>query len=173
MLDSLHNAGLPAVAFPPSASITTLNREFISWDLAPIKYALENDLMPVVYGDVVFDIQLGGTILSTEDLFVHLAIQLFPNRILLAGKDPGVWEDYPENTTILTKITPAGLELLEENIESSEAPDVTGGMKSKVKQMLTLVNLIPSLETLIFSGEKPDSIKSVLSGESSGTVLHT
>ncbi len=40
-----------------------------SWNLAPITKALRSGLIPVVYGDVVFDQDLGGTILSTEELF--------------------------------------------------------------------------------------------------------
>lgn len=171
VLNSLQGAGVPAVCFPPSGSLITRDQEVITWDLSPIISALENDLVPVIYGDVVFDQSLGGTILSTEDLFVHLALQFNPGRILLAGREPGVWEDYPDNKSILSEITPADLASFEENIESSGAPDVTGGMKSKVKQMLQLVDLLPSLKTFIFSGEEPNSIKSVLSGESSGTVL--
>ena len=172
MLDTLHNAGLPVVGFPPSASITTRDREIISWDLTPIKSALENDLVPVIHGDVVFDLSLGGTILSTEDLFVHLASQFNPERILLAGREPGVWEDYPDNKSILSEITPVDLASFEEIIESSGAPDVTGGMESKVKQMIQLVIQHPSMRTLIFSGEKPGLIKSVLAGETSGTMIH-
>ncbi len=173
VLNSLQSAGLPAVCFPPSGSLITRDREVISWNLSPIISALENDLVPVIYGDVVFDQSLGGTILSTEDLFVHLALQFNPGRILLAGREPGVWEDYPDNKSILSEITPADLVSFMEIIESSEAPDVTGGMKSKVKQMIQLVIQRPSVRTLIFSGEKPDLIKSVLAGETSGTVIHS
>ena len=42
--------------------------------------ALEAGLLPVIYGDVVFDRQPGGTILSTEDLFTHLVPRLRPAR---------------------------------------------------------------------------------------------
>lgn len=55
--------------------------------------ALANGILPVVYGDVVFDEVRGGTILSTEDLFQHLAHQLHPERVLLAGLEAGVWAD--------------------------------------------------------------------------------
>ena len=37
----------------------------------------------MIYGDVVFDRLLGGTILSTEDLFAHLAAHLQPARLLV------------------------------------------------------------------------------------------
>jgi len=68
--------------------------------------ALEQGLVPVIYGDAVLDRERGGTILSTEDLFVALAARLKPRRILLAGREPGVWADYPHNTRLLEVITP-------------------------------------------------------------------
>ena len=75
-------------------------------NLAPLKSALANKLLPVIHGDVVFDEARGGTILSTEDLFTHLAHQLHPKRILLAGLEAGVWEDFPARTHLIEEITP-------------------------------------------------------------------
>lgn len=173
VMNSLQDAGVPAICFPPSGNLISQNKEVISWNLAPIISALENDLVPVIYGDVVFDRSLGGTILSTEDLFVYLALNFNPGRILLAGREPGVWEDYPDNKSILAEITPADLASFEKSIKNSGAPDVTGGMESKVKQMIQLAIQRPSVRTLIFSGEKPGLIQSVLAGETSGTVIYS
>ena len=85
VMDALHAAGLPAVALPASAAVEADNGQAVQWNLEPLQSALQNGLLPVVYGDVVFDRTLGGTILSTEDLFVYLARQLQPGAILLAG----------------------------------------------------------------------------------------
>lgn len=56
---------------------------FTPWDTQyeGIKLAIEHDLVPVVYGDVVFDLELGGTILSTEDLFQSLVQPLCPQQM--------------------------------------------------------------------------------------------
>jgi isopentenyl phosphate kinase len=48
---------------------------------------------------------------------------------------------------------------------------VTGGMASKVRQSLALVDELPGLEILIFSGEKPGQVKSALLGVRVGTSL--
>lgn len=172
VINSLNEAKLPALAFAPSASIITQDREIISWNLTPLQSALNQGLLPVVFGDVVFDTARGGTILSTEDLFIHLAGHITPERILLAGHDPGVWADYPRCTSLLKEITPADELSLLENIQPSDATDVTGGMKTKVGQMLQLNRKFPDLEIVIFSGDEPGSIQSVLGGEIQGTVLH-
>lgn len=171
VMAALRNAGLAAVAFPPSGSVLTRNRKIISWDLSPIRSALENDLLPVVYGDVVFDENQGGTILSTEDLFVHLAAAFRPQRILLAGQDPGVWMDFPECTRLYEVITPADKKDLGNKIDQSRATDVTGGMGDKVNQMLDLISSFPDMEALILSGAKTGHIQRALAGESLGTRL--
>ena len=90
-----------------------------TWNLEPLQSALENGLIPVVYGDVVFDQALGGTILSTEDLFAYLVPQLHPSRLLFAGMEPGVWQDFPANTHLLPEITPASFPQVETGLKGS------------------------------------------------------
>ncbi len=156
VMDGLKTADLPGICFAPSAGVVSQQRKIKAWNLEPLQTALQKELLPVVYGDVVFDTDLGGTILSTEDLFVHLAGALQPDRILLAGLDPGVWMDYPERTSLLTEISPADESLASSTIGQSAATDVTGGMAQKVSQMLDLIRTNPSLEALIFSGEEAE-----------------
>ena len=49
--------------------------------------------------------------------------------------------------------------------------DVTGGMKSKVEEMLSLVEQIPNLDVQIFSGEEAGNVKRALIGELLGTLI--
>jgi isopentenyl phosphate kinase len=172
VMDALLEAGLPALAFPPSAAVTARDGQVDSWDLAPLRRALQAGLLPVIYGDVVFDTQRGGTILSTEDLFEHLARQFRPQRLLLAGLEPGVWADYPHCTRLVDTITPSMLPQLEGALGEAAGADVTGGMASKVRQALALAREIPGLEVSIFSGETPGALRRALLGERLGTVVH-
>ncbi len=172
MLDVMAKAGLQALTFPPSASVTANQGEVTAWNLEPLQSALRNGLIPVVYGDVVFDRALGGTILSTEDLFAYLVPQLHPSRLLLAGIDPGVWQDFPANNHLLPVITPASFARIEVGLKGSTATDVTGGMEDKVRQVLSMINDLPGLKASIFSGEVPDNVRRSLLGEELGTMLH-
>lgn len=172
VMEALRAAGLPVIALPPSASVIARDGQVERWDLAPLKAALQAGLLPVVFGDVIFDSLRGGTILSTEDLFTYLARQLHPNRLLLAGIEMGVWADYPLNTKLVLEITPQNLGEVAPALGGSAATDVTGGMASKVQEMLSLVEEIPGLEVLIFSGERPDLVREALCGARVGTVLH-
>ena len=169
VLEALGEAGVPALAFPPSAGVLAENGSVLRWDLSALQAALAAGLTPVVNGDTVFDTRLGGTILSTEDAFCALAGQLQPKRILLAGIEPGVWADYPACTLLLERLQ-AGADL-QPGIGGSASPDVTGGMREKVELMSGLVQALPGLQALIFSGVEAGTVQGVLGGEVSGTVI--
>ncbi len=171
VIESLYNARLPVIAFPPSANAIVSSGRVEQWDLTALKAALDQNMVPVVNGDVVFDRAMGGTILSTEDVFVHLAHSLIPEKVLLAGNEPGVWADYPTCTRLLATITPADRRHLTHDIKGSDAVDVTGGMADKVNQMLALVQAIPSLKVIIFSGETPGQVQQALGEASFGTTI--
>lgn len=70
VMDALHMAGLPALSLPPSASVVACDGKVVAWNLTPIRATLASGLLPVVFGDVIFDTVRGGTILSTEDLLL-------------------------------------------------------------------------------------------------------
>jgi len=171
MVEAFHAVGLPALSFSALSAVTAANGQVKDWDITPIQQALDHGLVPLVYGDVVFDAQRGGTILSTEDLFAHLARQLHPQRILLAGLEAGVWADYPANTQLLEHITAANLPQWEAALQESASTDVTGGMSAKVREMVALLKEVPNCEARIFSGQDPGSVRAALAGESLGTAL--
>jgi isopentenyl phosphate kinase len=172
VVEALRNTGLPAVTLAPISAVTARDGQVATWDLTPLKAALANGLLPVLHGDVVFDEARGGTILSTEGLFAHLARQLHPERILLAGLEAGVWEDFPARTRLIREMTPKNFAQQATDLGSSIGTDVTGGMQAKVTEMLALVEQVPGLEVLIFSGEELGNVRLALEGENPGTRLH-
>lgn len=173
VLDIFQQSGLPVVALPPSASVMTQNGTIHHWEIEPISSALNSGMIPLIQGDVIFDRGLGAVILSTEDFFTFLASQVQPQWILLAGKEPGVWKDYPRNSEIIPHITPANFAGLKASIHASASIDVTGGMISKVDQMLAIVKNLPDTKIRIFSALQPGSLNQALSGESIGTLITT
>ncbi|MCL4560468.1 MAG: isopentenyl phosphate kinase [Chloroflexi bacterium] len=172
VIQTLLSSGLPVMAFPPSAGMMAEDGLPVEWDLSPLRAALAAHLLPVVQGDVVFDLKRGGTVVSTEDVFTYLARRLNPQRILLAGIEKYVWGDYPDRTQPIPEIKPDYLEPALASLRGAEAIDVTGGMSEKVHRMLALVRTIPDLEVVIFSGEEPGLVRDALLGASPGTVIH-
>ncbi|HEY3474595.1 MAG TPA: isopentenyl phosphate kinase [Anaerolineales bacterium] len=171
VLKALRKTNVPAVALPPSANVIASDGQVSIWETTAIRMALAAGLVPVIYGDVTFDEVRGGTILSTEDLFGFLTRALNPERILLAGLEAGVWEDFRARTRKLETITPQTFSAIKEGVGKADGPDVTGGMETKVTQMLDLVQQNPDLKIQIFSGAEPGNIVRALTGETLGTWI--
>jgi len=171
VMKALHKAQISTISLPPSSSVIASDGKVFVWETTPIRMALSSQIVPVIFGDVVFDEVRGGTILSTEDLFMHLAHALNPERILLAGLEAAVWEDFPARTRKIQKITPGSFDVISEGVGKSTGADVTGGMESKVNQMLELVQKNPKLTVQIFSGAEPGNIVRALTGEMLGTLI--
>jgi isopentenyl phosphate kinase len=171
VMDALHGVGLAAVSLPPSAAVTSANGKIANWDLTALRAALDSDIMPVIFGDIVFDSVQGGKVLSTEAVMMHLASELHPRRVLLAGLEAAVWGDYPNRHQPIARLTPSAYQTIKGKVSGSHGADVTGGMKSKVEAMLELVEAVPGLEVQIFSGEQEGSIRQALGSGQSGTII--
>ena len=111
-----------------------------------------------------------------EELFAWLVPHLHPARIVLAGTVDGVFsrdpladpyaEQWPE-------ITPATLPGLRASLGGSHGVDVTGGMLSKVTEMVQLVTAYPGLEVRIVSGLRHGAVQAALLGwdTTGGTII--
>ncbi len=169
VVESLHEAGLPVFAFQPSSSASCVNGKLVHMEVEPIHSALDRDLVPLVYGDVAFDTQRGGTIISTETIFDYLAERLHPSRIMLLGDVEGVFNT---EHSIIPRITSRNLSAIETALGGSHGTDVTGGMASKVRQMVNLAQRVPGLEIRIFGGTMPGQIEAALLGQvTPGTLI--
>jgi len=176
--DALADAGVPVAVLPPSASGRARDGVLHSLAVAPFRSALAAGVIPLTYGDVVWDEVQGWSIASTEAVLSFLAGELQPQKIILAGSVPGVMR---HNTTgasdqqPIAEITPNDWPSIRREIYGAEGIDVTGGMAGKVTAMLKLVQANPGLEVKIISGLEPGRVEKALSGRGSvpGTWIRT
>jgi len=153
--------GIPVLSLPPCTLTRCEKGVLTKLDLTPIQAALKADLVPLVYGDVAFDSAWGGTITSTEELFAYLAREMSPARILLVGDAPGVFGQ-ASSTRVVPVVTPATFASISPALDGARATDVTGGMATKVTQMLSLVERSPRLVVHILSGRTPGLVQRTL-----------
>ena len=169
VVENLYEAGLPVFAVQPSSSARCEAGTLTAMDVAPVATALDHGLIPVVYGDVAFDSRRGGTIISTETIFFYLAEQLHATRILLLGEVEGVLD--PDGK-VIPHITPVNLPDIEAALGGSGGMDVTGGMATKVRQMVELTEHLPALQIRIFGGKQAGQIEAALLGQiAPGTLI--
>lgn len=167
--NSLFEASVPVWRLQPSASARSTNGVLVEMALAPLQAALEHGLVPLVHGDVALDDTRGGTIISTETIFFYLAQHLPVDQILLLGEVEGV---YDHNGVVIPEITPANYDAIESALGGSAGTDVTGGMETKVRDMLALVKSLPNLSIRIMDGREPGLLERTLLGQAHpGTLL--
>ncbi|HYO89902.1 MAG TPA: isopentenyl phosphate kinase [Candidatus Limnocylindrales bacterium] len=163
------HVGLPVMRLQPSASTRCQDGALVHWDLGAIENALAHGLLPLIHGDVAFDEVRGGTITSTETLFFYLAEHQPVNRILLLGEVEGVLDLAGQR---IERITPETLPEIEAALHGSAGTDVTGGMETKVRDMVGLVQRVPGLEVHILDGRTPDRVRNALLGlANEGTLI--
>jgi isopentenyl phosphate kinase len=91
-------------------------------------------MVPVIHGDVVMDLSRGACIVSGDQLVRYLAVALKINRVGLATDVPGVLD----KDVVVPHITRKSVSALQ--IGSSHYTDVTGGMRGKIDELLSLAD---------------------------------
>lgn len=169
--------GIPVWAVQPSAGGWCVDGQMATWATEVVAMALARGLVPLVYGDAMLDRARGGTIASTEELFAWLVEHLAPDRIVLAGTVDGVYDDDPLSNPAARRwpeITPADLPRLSASLGGSHGVDVTGGMLSKVTEMVNLVQAHAGLRVRLVSGLRPGAVMAALldQPDAGGTLIH-
>jgi len=162
VIDALADAGLPVVRVAASGAAYSNSGTLSSFPTHIVQSALGAGLIPVVFGDVVFDRAQGGAIASTESIFSFLAPGCRPRRILMAGLERGVFYSFPSRDSLLPLIRSNDRRMDTSEITGSAFPDVTGGMQSKVETLLHMCREEWVEEALIFSGEEIGNVESAL-----------
>ena len=176
--DALLAAGVPTWSLPPSASARCEEGRLVFLDVEPVREALAHGLVPLVFGDVALDRTLGGTIVSTEQVLAYLAQELHPQRMILVSDVDGVYAGDPGLDPAAERVPEINREnwpIVQALLSGSHATDVTGGMRSKVEEMVHLAQQVPGLAVRILSAEQPGTLARALStplDQETGTVIH-
>lgn len=166
VIEALQGAGLPAVAIQPSACSVVEDGRIVFMELRALRKLLELGLIPVTYGDTVPDLARGMSILSGDQLVVYLAKELGAQRVILGVDVEGVYTGDPKvdrEAKLIPKITPESWAKVGKSISGAQAPDVTGGMANKVRELLKLAQ--GGIEAQMIDATKPDVLKRAISGE--------
>ena len=165
VVEALAEAGTLPYSIAPSSCIVTAAGQPAAFADEPLLRALENGLLPVLYGDVVMDREQGAAICSTEKVFETVARCLLDRgrtlrQALWLGETDGLYD--PSGHTI-PHLSTAGFEEAARAIGAPKGTDVTGGMRLRLETALTLARLgVPSL---LLNGLTPGLLGKALQGE--------
>ncbi len=154
------SSGLLPFPIPASLAFRTTGGKIRSASLDPFFSSLEHGLIPVTCGDVVFDRELGFTVLSGDSISVHLATKLRAARIVYATDVDGVLARDPDGRT---RLVPLMDYETHRRTVYTEVPDATGGMATKVEEAFEAVEA--GVEVVIVNGLRPERVIGALKGE--------
>jgi len=157
---------LPVFSFSPSSFIVTRNGRIQTLNEEALKAALESGLIPVLYGDVVFDVEKGFAILSGDQIAAALAIRLNAERIIMGIDVDGLYDSDPKinpSARLIDEISLKNLTTIVRQIGGSQVPDVTGGMLGKILELRSAVER--GVRALIINALSPDNVYKALKGE--------
>ncbi|MBE0516360.1 MAG: isopentenyl phosphate kinase family protein [Methanophagales archaeon] len=172
LIDLMVDYAIDAVSIQPSACCIAKDGAIADFFIEPIKVCMENRIIPVVFGDCVLDTVRGCTVLSTEQIFAHLSSSIRPSRVLIFGLVGGVYTGDPqkdEKARFIPEIEIEKFNEVESYLGDSYSVDVTGGMVTKVKELIKIAKM--GIECEVLSG-RPGYITKALSGERGlGTII--
>ena len=171
VVNALIENGVPALGMPPSSFMLMKQGKIQILGMKTLKEAINKGLVPVLYGDVAFDLEKGFNILSGDKIASFLATKLDARRIVMAVDVDGVFTDDPKiepAAELIPRLTLDEIERLRAKIGGSRSPDVTGGMFGKISELADPVER--GIEALIVNALKPDNIYRALRG---GEVIGT
>jgi len=163
VIAALLEVGLLAVPYAPSALCVTRGGRIADFHLAPLRHALRHGLLPVVYGDCVWDESQGFSILSGDQLLVYLANQLGARRCAFGTNVDGVLD---RAGRVIPRL--AYGERVDEQ-RGAQVADVTGGMLGKLREIAEIQDR--QMPTYIFNLHSDSALAAILRGQDAGTLI--
>lgn len=153
---------LPAVSLRPSSFLVADEGELSEQLFTPIELLLHQGLIPVIYGDVIWDKSWKSTIFSGETSLSHLVHYFLrkgvPVSEVIELTDTAGVLDNDKKT--VPEVTHDNFDTVKQLFFSPATVDVTGGMEHKVEEALNLAQ--KGITTRIIDGNNLKEVASVL-----------
>ncbi len=173
IVDYLVNNGIPAVSFQTSAIIYE-GGQGLEVFVEPIKIALRNNIVPVVYGECIHSLARVFRVLSTEDVFLELSKHIKPVRVVLLTNVKGVYNRDPtkyDDAELIRIINKNNYKDVIDKISKNTSTDATGGIVSKVIKMYNLSCKIGAPIHIVSGFDVENTIRAIKGEEFIGTTI--
>ncbi len=152
---ALNSEGVPAISIPPAMIITSKGKRIHSFNNKIVDDYLERGFVPVLFGDMVPDVELGGSVCSGDQLISYLGKKA--DMIVLATDVDGVLDS---DGKVIEEITNANFADVAKHLKKPKIQDVTGAMEGKLKELLEL-----STPSYIVNGLVPERVEAAMLGK--------
>lgn len=164
--------GLPAVSLSPMSMMTARKGRLSNNFFEVLEEVIKQSLVPVVYGDVIWDKDWKSTIFSGERTISEIANYLLSKKykilkVIQISETNGV---YDLKGKTIEKIDSSNFSKIGKIFTNNGKIDVTGGMKHKVETAYALAKR--GIHTTIISGQGQNELfKAILNKKVKGTLI--
>ncbi len=165
LVKSLIDNNVPAISISPHSFIKQKDGKIIELDSGLIADYLKDNYLPILYGDVVLDEDLGASIISGDIVSSFLAKSLKVKKVIFLTDVDGIFDSNPKTNSDAKLVPMVNEDNLQEvlgGITAHNSSDVTSEMKGK---LLGIQKHLDNVEVVIANGLKQNAIFNVLSDE--------
>ena len=169
---TLGRAGLPAVPMQASAIGVMAGGRLRRLDLTVLRGLLGAGMIPVLYGTPAWDVEQGCSILSGDVLAPYIAHRLGLDFVVHATDVNGVYDADPHtdpDAAPFPLVSRKTWPLVRRALRRSAAIDVTGGMLTKVGEMVRWARR--GVRGRIVDANIPARLRDALRGKPVGTLI--
>jgi isopentenyl phosphate kinase len=171
VFEQLLLANVPVFSFSPSSLMSVKNGKTKKVFMDSITDAMEKQVIPLVYGDVVVDSEKGCDVYSTEKVFDELAIYFakkYQVRVIHISSEEGVYKK--GQASVFSEINKGNFAEVKEHLGGSHGVDVSGGMLHKVEECIEIAKL--GITSQIVSGMVAGRVREAILGKKvKGTTI--
>lgn len=170
LLEHLLKRKIAATTIQPFSIMTSRNGKLQNVFLETIINCLDEEIIPILHGDVISDSKKGCTIFSGETVLNIIAIHLKkykPRLIIEVAQTKGV---YDNTGATIPKINKDNYKEALKSVKDTDSVDVTGGMLHKIQEAYQLAREI-DIPTVIISSEKGNLQKALEGNFQMGTLI--
>lgn len=165
-LKEFESEGLKVITLDPTACIVQKNKKILKFDTTQIEllFKMDSSIIPIIYGDMVLDTVLKGSVVSGDAIIPYLARKLKAEKVLLGTDVAGIFTADPKKFPKAERISEINVKNFAQVLKSvtgSKAVDVTGGMKGKLEK---LKEQLKGTKAFVFDMQKHESTFKALVG---------
>jgi isopentenyl phosphate kinase len=167
-IDELQSQSAAALPIHPLNNVTLDAGRITHFDTNALELMLNNNIIPVLHGDVVMDRLDGFNVLSGDQIVAFLALKMRPKKVGVGTDVDGIMYQNRK----LNHLNPGELEKYRDGILGSRSTDVTGGMLHKVVELLEIAK--SGIQSEVFNAAYDGNItKFLTSHQDVGTTIST
>ena len=175
LFEIFSNANLQIIPIHTASIVVQKNKTIDAFATDTIDQALQNNCIPLLYGELVFDTELGMSICSGDTSAFFLAKKYDAEQVLFASDIDGIFDKDPHRYKDARMIQTTKLSDLLENkniaLEGSHSVDVTGGLANKISELARQGFPKSLKKVVVFNGLKSGIFENALSGLAEGTII--